>query len=411
MLWTEAEQEAGPKGQQVSGVTCWPLRGQEGSMAATGTVTGQQRVRRQRLTWEETQALMPEHEARTASALQKRFPQQSVSVLTMSLFSSHYQWNRNRSTFQGAHPGCGRGMQTCVQREGGWGACDGQAALNLGLGLKVLLLFHSGGYDSQAHQEPRREEGGGVAERNWEERVRRGCLARSGGPQVVGGVYFIWPQGIQEGRRVCDLRDRLWEMWALRGHAAVGLGASGSPGTRPRGWHRSWWCRYWEYPGSQGQRDWLMVGGAGRHCPGWGDLASTDLISLGTQKTSSHDLAVVVAQLPSCVRLFATPWTAAHQASPSLTVSHTLWLSCWHENEASELPHSVTPTPQMNWGHFHTCPLSGCKTLCPEPTNVQATVGSHRAGCIDSCRRKSLPAESMHEHIYSSRLPPACQWV
>lgn len=108
-----------PKGQQVSGVMCWPLRGQEESMAGTGTVTGQQRVRRRRLTWEETQALMPEHGARTASAPQKRFPQQSINILTMSLFLSHYQWNRNKSTFQGAHPGCGRGMQTCTRREGG----------------------------------------------------------------------------------------------------------------------------------------------------------------------------------------------------------------------------------------------------------------------------------------------------
>ena len=29
-----------------------------------------------------------------------------------------------------------------------------------------------------------------MAERNSEERVRRGCLARSGGPQVVGGSLF-----------------------------------------------------------------------------------------------------------------------------------------------------------------------------------------------------------------------------
>ena len=33
---------------------------------------------------------------------------------------------------------------------------------------------------------------------------------------------------------------------------------------------------------------------------------------------------VVVAQLPSCVRLFVTPWTAAHQASLSFTISESL---------------------------------------------------------------------------------------
>ena len=33
---------------------------------------------------------------------------------------------------------------------------------------------------------------------------------------------------------------------------------------------------------------------------------------------------VVVVQTPSCVWLFATPWTAAHQASLSLTISQDL---------------------------------------------------------------------------------------
>ena len=33
---------------------------------------------------------------------------------------------------------------------------------------------------------------------------------------------------------------------------------------------------------------------------------------------------VVVVQSPSCVRLFETPWTAAHQASLSLTISQRL---------------------------------------------------------------------------------------
>ena len=33
---------------------------------------------------------------------------------------------------------------------------------------------------------------------------------------------------------------------------------------------------------------------------------------------------VVVVQSPSCVRLFMTPWTAAHQAFLSLTISQRL---------------------------------------------------------------------------------------
>ena len=35
-------------------------------------------------------------------------------------------------------------------------------------------------------------------------------------------------------------------------------------------------------------------------------------------------VVVVVVELPSCVRLFETPWTAAHQASLPLTISQSL---------------------------------------------------------------------------------------
>ena len=35
-------------------------------------------------------------------------------------------------------------------------------------------------------------------------------------------------------------------------------------------------------------------------------------------------LLYVVVQLPSCVRLFVTPWTAARQASLSLTITGIL---------------------------------------------------------------------------------------
>ena len=35
-------------------------------------------------------------------------------------------------------------------------------------------------------------------------------------------------------------------------------------------------------------------------------------------------IVVVVVQLLSCVQLFGTPWTAAHQASPSITNSQSL---------------------------------------------------------------------------------------
>ena len=37
---------------------------------------------------------------------------------------------------------------------------------------------------------------------------------------------------------------------------------------------------------------------------------------------------IAVVQLLSCVRLFATPWIAAHQASLSFTISQSLFISC-----------------------------------------------------------------------------------
>ena len=46
-----------------------------------------------------------------------------------------------------------------------------------------------------------------------------------------------------------------------------------------------------------------------------------DLIS---NVTVSEDRVIVVVQSLSCVRLFVTPWTAAHQASPSFTVFQSL---------------------------------------------------------------------------------------
>ena len=37
-----------------------------------------------------------------------------------------------------------------------------------------------------------------------------------------------------------------------------------------------------------------------------------------------RNLPIIVVQLLSCVQLFVIPWTAAHQASLSFTISHSL---------------------------------------------------------------------------------------
>ena len=44
---------------------------------------------------------------------------------------------------------------------------------------------------------------------------------------------------------------------------------------------------------------------------------------------SPHSMGVVVVQSPSCVQLFATPWTAAHQFSLSFTISWSLLKLHW----------------------------------------------------------------------------------
>ena len=51
---------------------------------------------------------------------------------------------------------------------------------------------------------------------------------------------------------------------------------------------------------------------------------STDYILKNFTHHLTYDLIVVVLQSPSCVQLFAIPWTAACQASLSLTISQSL---------------------------------------------------------------------------------------
>ena len=46
--------------------------------------------------------------------------------------------------------------------------------------------------------------------------------------------------------------------------------------------------------------------------------------TLETLGSRGPEERVVVVQSLSCVRLFATPWTAAHQASQSFTISQSL---------------------------------------------------------------------------------------
>ena len=53
-------------------------------------------------------------------------------------------------------------------------------------------------------------------------------------------------------------------------------------------------------------------------------MHSPGLQNCKIMQTHSLSPLVVVVQSLSCVRLFAAPWTAAHQASPSFTISRSL---------------------------------------------------------------------------------------
>ena len=56
----------------------------------------------------------------------------------------------------------------------------------------------------------------------------------------------------------------------------------------------------------------------GRGMEGWGREEGD------SEAEEAWAVAVVAVQSLSHVRLFATPWTAAHQASPSFTISQSL---------------------------------------------------------------------------------------
>ena len=61
------------------------------------------------------------------------------------------------------------------------------------------------------------------------------------------------------------------------------------------------------------------------HSPSEGHLGHfQNLANMKKTAMSIPVLVFVVVQSPSCVQLFATPWTAAHQASLSLTISQSL---------------------------------------------------------------------------------------
>jgi len=112
--------------------------------------------------------------------------------------------------------------------------------------------------------------------------------------------YSLWSHGLQHAWLPCP---------------------SLSPRVRSNSWPLSWWCHpttsssvalFWSCPQS---------------FPESGSFPMSQLLKSGGQRigaSASASVLVVVVQSPSHVRLFATPRTAVHQASLSLTISWSL---------------------------------------------------------------------------------------
>ena len=59
---------------------------------------------------------------------------------------------------------------------------------------------------------------------------------------------------------------------------------------------------------------------------------------------SPHSMGVVVVQLPSCAQLFATPWTAARQASLSLAIPKFAQVHVHFIGDAIHPSHPLIPS-------------------------------------------------------------------
>ena len=145
---------------------------------------------------------------------------------------------------------------------------------------------------------------------------------------------------------------------------------------------------------------------------------------------TNHCIVLICVQFSSvqslsCVRLFATPWTAAHRASLSITNSQSpLKLMSIESVMPSNhlilcrpllLPPSIFPSIRVfsNESALHMNMLSGCilpcvnvsqlscylKTLMPKPISTQ-----HCPGRMTGCHVTSAWLEMLGHRLSSSRL-------
>ena len=85
--------------------------------------------------------------------------------------------------------------------------------------------------------------------------------------------------------------------------------------------------------------------------------ARVQSLSLSFWRTDIYFKDVIVVQSPSHLQLFATPWTAACQASPSLTVSQGLPMFMFIDTMQPSHPLTLSSpsalNPSQHQGLFH----------------------------------------------------------
>ena len=145
-------------------------------------------------------------------------------------------------------------------------------------------------------------------------------------------------------------------------------------------------------------------------------------ICLGHQKLRSPFPSwciVVVLQLLSCVQQFATPWTVAHQASLSSTVSWSLLKSVSTESVMpskhpilcrplpllSSIFLSIRVHPSQSALHIR-CPKHWSFSLSSSPSTEHSGLISFRVDWFGLCTvRKTLKSSLQHHNSLAPSLP------
>ena len=113
--------------------------------------------------------------------------------------------------------------------------------------------------------------------------------------------------------------------------------------------------------------------------------------------------SIVVVQSPSRVRLFATPWTAAHQAPLSLTISWSLpkFMFTASVMPSSHLNKVVGFFPPMKHERRFIVPASRLDILNTQNAALQRTTGKTIQTFFSFFRKESLQSLARHSYVVS----------